>query len=147
MNNQQCQVLLTAFNDSFEEFVDIVVDWFPTDADILGTKTVLSVMRKTNPKLIVKAWYSYVSQKYSKEIDNGDISFFIDKDYKSDLSDNPNSDQIIDSINRLRLPIQNQPQERLDKVKWQLKIINHLCTTYFVVTSAKPRKSDLLKSY
>jgi hypothetical protein len=129
------QMILTAFNDTFDEFVQTVVDWFPEDADILATKTLFAFMRKTNPKLIVKAWHGYVSIKYSKEIDEGNISFFIDKDYKSDLSDNVDSDKIIESINRLRFPIQNQSKDVLFKVAGYLKILNNLCNSYFFTLS------------
>ena len=124
--------ILTAFNDSFDDFVLTIVEWFPTDADILGTKMVFTMMRKTNPKLLIKAWYQYVTHKYSEEIEKGDISFFIDKDYKSDFSENPDSDKIIESINRLRIPIQTQPSERLQNVVMHLKILNNLCNLYFI---------------
>ena len=39
------------------------------------------------------------------------ISFFIDKDYGSDISTAQNSDKIMESINRLREPIRNMGEE------------------------------------
>jgi len=132
MNQKQKSqsTVLTMFNDSFDEFVDTIVGWFPNDADILMTKTFLSLMRKSNPKLLVKAWYTYVYTKYSTAIETGNISFFIEKDYQEDLFDNPDSDKIINAIQRLRLTIRNLPEEYLGKVILHLKLLNNLCNSY-----------------
>ena len=76
--------ILTAFNDHFEEFVNDVHRVFPDDPDILTAKNSFLAARKANPKLIVKIWKLYVVSKYRKEIESGNIEFFINKDYKND---------------------------------------------------------------
>ena len=87
MNN-----ILTAFNDHFIEFVSDIQSVFPNDPDILATKNALSAIRKANPKMIVKIWNSFVVGKYKSEIEAGNIGFFINKDYASDVSAAANSD-------------------------------------------------------
>ena len=114
MNN-----ILTAFNDHFIEFVSDIQSVFPTDPDILATKNALSAIRKANPKMIVKIWNSFVVGKYKAEIEAGNIGFFIDKDYASDVSAAANSDKIMDSINRLREPIrQMTPESQAKTMKY-----------------------------
>jgi len=97
--------ILTAFNDHFLEFVMDIETTFPDDVDILTAKNAFLTARKANPKLIVKVWKLYVVAKYRKEIEEGNIDFFIDKDYKNDVSVSPYSDKITEAIDRLRNPI------------------------------------------
>ena len=97
--------ILTAFNDHFLEFVNDIERVFPDDPDILTAKNSFLAARKANPKLIVKIWKLYVVAKYRKEIESGNIEFFVNKDYRNDVSVSPYSDKITESIDRLRNPI------------------------------------------
>lgn len=115
--------ILTAFNDHFLEFLNDVQSVFPEDADVLTAKNALSAIRKANPKMIVKIWKTYIAEKYKDKILAGDIAFFIDKNYGSDVSTAQNSDKIIDSINRLREPIRNMGLDNQAKV---MKYIQNL---------------------
>jgi hypothetical protein len=99
--------LVSVFNDHFAEFVSDVQSVFPDDPDILTAKNSLLAIRKANPKLLVKIWINYVYTPYKGQIDNGDINFFLSKDYASDLSRNDNSEKIMESIDRLRNPVKN----------------------------------------
>ena len=99
--------LVTVFNDHFAEFVSDIQSVFPDDPDILTAKNSLLAIRKANPKLLVKIWVNYVYTPYKSQIDNGDINFFLSKDYGSDLSINDNSEKIMESIDRLRNPVKN----------------------------------------
>ena len=107
--------LLTAFNDHFVEFVTDVHNVFPEDRDVLTAKNALLAIRKANPKLIVKIWNQFIVSKYRTQIENGDISFFIDKDYSQDLEATQNSDKIMEAINRLRDPIRQMSADNQEK--------------------------------
>jgi hypothetical protein len=115
--------ILTAFNDHFIEFVNDVHCVFPNDADILATKNALTTIRKMNPKMIVKIWNSFIVSKYKNEIEQGNIDFFINKDYSNDVSLTSNSDKIMESIDRLREPVKNMSSENQSKV---MKYIQNL---------------------
>jgi hypothetical protein len=115
--------ILTAFNDHFLEFLNDVQSVFPEDADILTAKNALTAIRKANPKMIVKIWRAFIADKYRDQIAAGDIAFFIDKDYGSDVSTAQNSDKIMESINRLREPIRNMGPDNQAKV---MKYIQNL---------------------
>jgi len=107
--------ILTGFNDHFLEFVMDIETTFPDDVDILTAKNAFLTARKANPKLIVKVWKLYVVAKYRKEIEEGNINFFIDKDYKNDVSVSPYSDKITEAIDRLRNPIKIMDIENQQK--------------------------------
>ena len=121
MNN-----ILTAFNDHFIDFVSDIQSVFPNDPDILATKNALSAVRKANPKMIVKIWNAYVVGKYKTEIEAGNIDFFINKDYASDVSSASNSDKIMDSINRLREPIKQMTPENQAKTMKYIQTLTKL---------------------
>ena len=115
--------ILTAFNDHFIEFVNDIISVFPDNTDILTAKNTFLLIRKTNPRMIIQLWKSHVVGKYGKEIEDGDIDFFISKDYSTDLSSLDNSKKITDSIDRLRNPIKLMTPENRNK---SMKYIQNL---------------------
>jgi hypothetical protein len=115
--------LLTVFNDHFSEFVNDIQNVFPDDADILTAKNALITIRKANPKLLVKIWITYVVTPYKLQIEDGDINFFINKDYSDDLQKNDNADKIMESIDRLRRPVKQMTPENQAKT---MKYIQNL---------------------
>jgi hypothetical protein len=121
----------TIFNDHFVEFVGAVHEAFPEDADILTAKNALLAIRKANPKLIVKIWNQYIIVPYRGEIERGDLEFFINKDYSNDLTYAGNSEQIMESINRLRQPVgQMNETERQNVIKY-LQNLSKLAALHF----------------
>ena len=118
--------ILTAFNDHFMDFINDVQSVFPDDVDILAAKNALLLVRKANPKMIVKIWKTYIVSKYSSEIEAGNLEFFINKDYSNDVSVAANSDKIMESINRLRDPIKNMSKENQAKVMKYIQNISKL---------------------
>jgi len=70
--------------------------------------------------MIVKIWNSFIVSKYNNEIESGDISFFLNKDYSQDLS---NAKHIMDAIDRLREPIKQMSSEEQAKT---MKYIQNL---------------------
>ena len=115
--------ILTAFNDHFSDFLNDIQSVFPNDPDILSAKNALTMIRKANPKMIVKIWKTFIADKYRTQIELNDISFFIDKDYSSDISTASGSDKIMESIDRLREPIRNMAPDNQAKV---MKYIQNL---------------------
>jgi hypothetical protein len=123
--------ILTAFNDHFEEFVNDIQRVFPDDADILTAKNSFLAARKANPKLIVKIWKLYVVSKYRKEIESGNLEFFVNKDYKNDVSVSPYSDKITESIDRLREPVKKM---NIDEQTKTLKYIQNFTKLSDLIT-------------
>lgn len=115
--------ILSAFNDHFMDFINDVQCVFPTDVDILTAKNALTAIRKANPKMIVKIWRNFIANKYRDQIANGDIAFFVMKDYSGDVSSASGSDKIMESIDRLREPIRNMGPDNQAKV---MKYIQNL---------------------
>ena len=122
--------LLTAFNDHFVEFLTDIQRVFPEDVDVLTAKNALLAIRKTNPKMIVKIWTTFIVGEYKKEIDAGDIAFFINKDYTKDIEQSASSDKITESIDRLRNPVKQMSTEDQAKVMKYIQNLTKLATLY-----------------
>ena len=93
-------------------------------------KNSLIAIRKANPKMIIKIWNGLIVGKYKKEIEAGDLSFFIDNDYSQDLTNSHNSKQITDSIDRLRHPIKLMSEENKSKTIKYIQNLTKLATIY-----------------
>ena len=125
--------LLTAFNDHFMEFVNDIHEVFPDDVDILSAKNSFSMVRKMNPKLLIKSWDSLVVGKYQSAIEAGDLSFFMDKDYTRDLQDvpnNPNAERIVSAIDRLRTPIKSMTADNQAKIMKYIQNLTKISNLY-----------------
>lgn len=125
--------LLTAFNDHFMEFVNDIHEVFPNDVDILSAKNSFSMIRKLNPKLLIKSWDSLVVGKYQSAIESGDLSFFMNKDYTRDLHDvpnNPNAERIETAIDRLRTPIKSMSSDNQAKIMKYIQNLTKISNLY-----------------
>jgi len=127
MNSSQ---ILKTFNDHFIEFVSDVQSVFPENIDLLTAKNAFLAIRKANPRIIIKIFKAQVSDPYQKEIDSGDLGFFIVKDYANDLVDADNSKQIMDAIDGLRNPVKQMDAENQAKVMKYLQNLKKLATIY-----------------
>ena len=126
------QNILTIFNNHFIEFIEDVVSIFPNDVELVTVKNYFLLLRKSNPKLIITVFYNHVVVKYEKHIHNGDVSFFIEKDYQEDLTSNEHSDKIINSINRLRESIRLMNEKnKLNTIKY-LQNLCKLSSSYYL---------------
>jgi hypothetical protein len=124
------QNILTAFNDHFVEFISDIQSVFPENADVLTAKNSLMMIRKANPKMIIKIWKSNIVDKYKRQIEDGDISFFVEKDYSGDLSIAEYSDKIMEGIDRLRQPIKDMAPDNRAKTMKYIQNLTKLCILY-----------------
>ena len=122
--------IIGAFNNHFVEFLEDVHTIFPEDKQIKTAKSALLMLKKANPSAIVKIWKIHITGKYREEILNGDISFFLNKDYSDDLQGNNNQNTIMESINRLRDPIRNMGEENQKKAMKYIQNLTKISELY-----------------
>jgi hypothetical protein len=122
--------LLSAFNDHFVEFISDIQSIFPSDADVLTAKNSLVMIRKANPKMIVKIWNTYVVGKYRSEIESGNLDFFVNKDYSQDITNTDNQGKIMECIDRLRNPIKQMGAENQAKTMKYIQNLTKLAALY-----------------
>lgn len=120
-----------AFNTHFNEFLEDVSLVLPNDRNIKTAKFYVDKINKMNPILIIKAWYIYCVVPYSEQINNGDFTFFINKDYKKDVEESEyNSPQILDAIESVRIKAAQLGNEDQNKVIKYVQNLSKLSMMY-----------------
>jgi len=99
--------VLRAFNTYFFEFIDDIIRIFPENVDVRNSKTSFEIFRKANPTCLLKAWHTFVYEPYKVVIEQGNIDFFFEKDYKEDLKQMANANQIVGVIDTIREPLRS----------------------------------------
>jgi len=122
--------ILTAFNDHFVEFINDIVNVFPENTDVITGKNSLILMRKANPSMLIKIWDKNIVSKYSKIIEAGDLSFFMEKDYNDDFSKAGNANTIMEAIDRIREPVKRMTPEDQAKTMKYVQNLSKLSTLY-----------------
>jgi hypothetical protein len=122
--------ILRGFNSHFMEFLNDLITIYPDNQDIMSAKVSFENIKKMNPTIIIKAWYSHVYFPYKAVIDQGDISFFFDKDYSNDLSDINNSEDLLKVIEKVREPIRNMDEVNKKHASQYLKNLSKLSSIY-----------------
>ena len=117
-------VYLKAFNNQFVEFLEDIERVIPNNSDVLTAKNALLRLKKANPKLILTMWYKWVAQRFSKEIENGDYNFFINKDYKEEWEGTANEGPILEAIERMRSVVEQCDESSKNTA---LEYVSNLC--------------------
>jgi hypothetical protein len=116
--------VLRAFNAHLFEFLNDIISILPDNVGLVTTKNSFEMYKKANPTLLIKIWYSYVYLPYAKIIDEGNLDFFIEKDYTSELSGLANAGNVSNAIDALR----GQIREMSDTNRTHsLEYIQNLC--------------------
>lgn len=99
-----------AFNTLFSDFLEDVTRIFPEDKNIKVAKTSIESVRKLNPALVIKTWNKHVAEKYGEVIQQGNLQYFVEKDYSEDVEKMANAGDIVKTIDMLREPIKNMSE-------------------------------------
>lgn len=122
--------VIKAFNNHFFEFLDEVIQIIPENVDVKVARNSFDTIRQANPTLIVKAWYLYVHKPYSEIIESGDIRFFFDKDYTSDLRNIQQQGRVMETIDKIRAPIRNMSPENIAHTAKYIQNLGKLSVIY-----------------
>jgi len=121
-----------AFNNHFIEFLDDVLVVLPGNKNIKTAKFYISNVIRMNPTLLVKAWYLYCVTPYSDKIEKGDFSYFVNKDYKSDVgvSKEYNSGEVLNSIDEIRKAASELNDDNQNKIIKYVQNLSKLSIMY-----------------
>lgn len=122
--------LMRAFNTHFFDFLDDIISIFPENKDIVIAKTSFETIKRANPSAILKVWFTYVYSPYKDIIDSGNITFFFEKDYGSDLSNLSNSNDIMKMIDKIREPIRSMSEQNKEHSMKYIQNLSKLSTLY-----------------
>ena len=114
-------IVMKAFLNQFTDFVNDVQSVFPENADIESAKSALFLIKKTNPRILMNAWVTYIVGPYNDQIEKGDIGFFLDKDYTQDLEYMGNA--VMQKVDTFRGPVREMGADNQAK---SMKYIQNL---------------------
>jgi hypothetical protein len=128
MNNRT--IILKSFNTHFFDFLNDLSNILINNNEINQTKIFFETVKKANPTIIIKSWYSFVYIPYKEIIEKGDCRFFLEKNYENDILNFHNSKQIMEGINRIREPIKNMTIENQQQCMDYIKNLSKLSLIY-----------------
>ena len=133
MNKSQ---VVDAFNKHFIEFIIDIERVFPNDTDIMSTRKTINKAITLMPRALIKMFNENIVKLYSKQIEEGDISFFIDNNYRK-THGYKEDDQVwaLDKIESLREPVKNMNNDEQQKVLKYLKNLKKLTELYIQLKS------------
>jgi hypothetical protein len=119
MNNS---LVVSTFISQLDECLTDISSVYSTDKRFVRCKLYLDTLKQSNPKMIVTTWKTMVADKYDTQIQKGDVSFFLEKDYTEELPVyNPTIDQ---AIQDLRKAIREMSPDNQNKA---IQYIQNLC--------------------
>ena len=123
--------ILKAFNKHLVDFINDIISVFPDNRDLKVTKTALQTWKRINPKSILEIWKTCITDKYKMQIEKGDYGFFINKNYKEDISGCDNSSDILTAIEQLRNPISLMSKDNQEKAIKYIQNLTKLSILYY----------------
>ena len=130
--------IIETFNKHIMEFVRDIERVFPTDKDIMDSRKSLNRTIMIMPQAVIRAFNEHICMVYGKEIEEGNLDFFIDNDYNSKHGHIINNNNwIINKINELRQPVRNMLDDDKAKVIQYLKNLKKLTDMYNILRKNK----------
>lgn len=128
MSSSDKSTLLRTFNIHFFEFLDDLIRILPENVEVLTARKTFGTIKHANPTAIIKVWYAQIYLPYSETIDAGDLSFFYDKNYLSDVGHLACADKVMSVIDSIRDPIRNMSDVNKEHTKKYLQNLSKLST-------------------
>ncbi len=124
--------LMVAFNNQYQEFMEDIERLFPDEKEVKQMKQGIEMLKKANPKKLIELWKLYVTDKYQKEIEEGDYNFFTNKDYSIDLDEETKNDnEVMNSIEKFKTYTQKLNNKNLETAMNYIKNLSTLCILYY----------------
>ena len=122
--------ILKAFNNHLFEFIDDLIVIFPDNNDMKTTKTFFEMTKKGNVTLLIKIWFTYVHTPYGELLEQGNLEYFINKDYSEDMVNLTNARDILSAIDKIRNPIKDMSDSSKENALKYLNNLNKLSKLY-----------------
>ena len=116
-------LIMATFLKQMDECLEDISKTYSTDSRFSKCKLYFETMKRTNPRMIITTWKTMVTDKYDAQIQEGNIEYFLEKDYAEDAQDlyTPTVDS---TIQELRTTIKKMSPENKEV---SLKYLQNLC--------------------
>jgi hypothetical protein len=124
--------ILSGFNSHLNELLESLIEVIPDNTELKTAYTSISTLRKANPRLVIPIWKTYVLDKYETNIIEGNLEYFLNKDYTEDIKDTGNAVIVLEKINVVKNTIKTLDKDNLDKTILYLQNLTKLCKAYYL---------------
>jgi hypothetical protein len=116
-----------AFNTLLMDFFKDIQSIYPDNTEISFAADSFEALKRMNPSIIIRAWYSYAYLPYASYIDGGDLDFFLNKDYSEDIdTKSGKKDDFLKMIDKVRKPLSEMDDVNREHTKEYLRKLNKL---------------------
>ena len=124
--------ILNTFGKQVEEFMEDMLVIFPNDNVILRGKMYFEMMKKANPRFIIRVWKNRIAAKYGQHIANGNFDIFVTMDLSEDIIDNPadNKEEVINHLQNMLNSIIKMDEHNKNKAFKYIQNITKLSEMY-----------------
>jgi hypothetical protein len=116
-----------AFNTLLMDFFKDIQSIYPDNTEISFAADSFEALKRMNPSIIIRAWYTYAYLPYASYIDGGDLDFFLNKDYSEDIdTKSAKKDEFLKMIDKVRKPLSTMDEVNREHTKEYLRKLNKL---------------------
>ena len=124
-------LIMKAFNKQLFDFFDDIIGIIDANDEIKVARVYFETLRKANPSILLKVWHKKVTVPYGELIENGNMDYFLEKDYSSDLDNLANSKEIMRIIDSsLRDPIRGMNDVNKGHCMEYIQLLCRLSSAY-----------------
>lgn len=136
-SRNQKQQIFRCFINTYFEFLDFIHQHIGKDnKDFKNFYKKNKLLRKANVKFFIKKWYETISIPYGKEIMNGNIDYFVNKNYDHEItmSGNVGKELSIQTyIDHMKNAYHNVDQEITNKILNYIQQCTKMSVLYYNV--------------
>jgi hypothetical protein len=115
------KVLIDAMFNQFSSFLEELKQMYPNDPDFPVFITTLSLLKSTNPMMVINVVNSDILVPFGDKIAVRDESFFLNEDYTN------NADVDLDIVQKLKQYVKSMSPNSKDMVWKYIEIITQIC--------------------
>ena len=123
-------LMVSTFNTQFLECLTDISNIYPDNLKFKKYKRYIESVKKMNPGLLIKIWKKHVTDVYETKIEEGNLDYFLNKDYKEDLVSLEKAEPVEAIIDDIRVIIQDMSQENRDNSFKYIKNLTKLSKHY-----------------
>lgn len=129
--SEESIAITEGFNIHLIEFIKDLCSIYPEDVDLIRSKNQILNLSNITPKTLIGLWKNY-SEKYKEEILQGNVHYFLNKEYSEDVKhlDNSDNKKTLQIIENLRTKFENMSEQNKKKTIQYIQNLTQLALLY-----------------
>jgi hypothetical protein len=127
-------LLMKAFNKQLFDFFDDIIRIVDLNEEVKVARVYFETLRKANPSILLKVWHKKITVPYGAIIEEGNMEYFLEKDYSSDIINIPNAKEVVRIIDTsLRDPIRSMDDVNKAHCMKYVQLLSRLSVAYMEI--------------